>query len=949
MALGPGGARAAAVVALGLILLVSGAASLPSAHRSAVAEIPLSTDSTSGAARPVAPEAVGPTPIGGRLFDSATGLPAGASSSASGIAVDPSDGQVFSANEYAGTVTEFDESNGTLVTSVTVAVFAEGTFPAGLALDPVHHLLFVSISTAYSGARASGWLLVLDESGLGQVANISFASAPITPFEPTYLGYDPPTNQLFVENQSWGYLAIVNLTTEWVSSYLACPVVDCAYHGYGLLDIPQFHTLVIPTCARQLWFVNTTTDATLGLVSGPPTSLMAWAAFDSADDQLWVENYTFNGPAGTFFELNISTLTIETDVPGAPPRGTDLAYDAADGVLVATNQNGSLAISTYYASNATPIASYSQGAPGNHPFFTVAIDPTTGTAIAAGLGNGTTVAFSLPSLGVDEVYPSFPSTQPAVTIDAASGTYFIAGDAPPTVRAVSESTGAILWTTLFAAGSPGSDIVALATDPAQNTVFAADAGSHQLRSLNASTGVVSFSAALPGAPTQCALLFDPTDGDLFVGTTSPSQLLQLDPSTLAVLQSLPIPGSSPCALALDPETGELLALSTTGIANVTEVDPSTLAAEATWSEGSGATGLSVNGSGIAYLVEGGLVLAVNGSTGASTPYSLAPLGTPAVSIASDNADGLIFLGLSESPEIVVASTSTATAVGSLNTSAPAGCLAFDPTSGVLIAPLASSGNVFTATLVPVPGAPATLTVLGGNDSASLNWTAPANSGPYPTLGYVVQAHVPFGSGGVPPVEVVETSAALTGLSDGVVYQISVFARSYAGVGLDPATASVTPLGVPYPPAAVFLVPVSSSSAVVEWAPPANDGGSPITGYSVEYGPVGGPRLPIVSVLNVTNLTLTGLSPSTQYSAWVTATTAIGTGHSSGLGVGTTPSAPAPATGGTNSNELLLAAGGIALAALIGVVVGRASKRGPKPPTQTAADSSAPSEPAPEKP
>jgi DNA-binding beta-propeller fold protein YncE len=929
MFVGSRGARTAFVVGALLLFLVIGTTPLAAGGSSAQVPPPSGLPHSTVAPNSAAPAAsIASQAIGGRLFDSTAGLPAGASNSVTGIAVDSSDGQVFAANEFAGTVTEFDESNGTVVAAVPVAVFAQGTFPAGLALDPVGHHVFVSVSTAYSGPRASGWLLVLNETGLSTVANISFASAPITPFEPTYLAFDPPTDQLFVENQSWGFLAIVNLSTDSVTGYLDCPIVDCAYHGYGLLDVPQYHTLVVPTCARQLWFVNTTNDSTRALVAGPPTSLMAWAAFDTANNSLWVENYTFNGPSGSFFRMNLSTLAIETNVPGAPPRGTDLVYDPVDNVLIATNVNGSLAIATFNATNATPIASYSQGTGSGHPFYTIALDPATGVAIAAGLGNGTTVAFHLPSLTIADTYPSFPTSQPAVATDPSLGAYFVAGNGPATVRAVSESTGAPLWTTPFPAGTPGSDFSAMAVDPEAGELFVADTGLHEIWVLDASNGAVTPEEfAVP--PLVCAMLYDNSTGQLYLGGTAPSELMVLNVSGGPTI-SVPVPGSSPCSLALDPVTGDVLALSTTGTANLTELDPATLASDptptATWSEGSDGVALAVNSSGNAFLLEGfGATIAdVNGSTGAPVgSFTLG--GAQATSIASDAPDGLLFLGLGSTGTIDVAATSPGSVVGALSLADPAGCLSFDPTHGVLVAPVAGAGNVFTSTLVPVPGSPATLNAVAQNTSVRLAWTAPVQSGPDPVDGYVAVTR-PIGNpglgaqGGAVGVRQTVTGNVdvVPGLADGVAYEVQVFAESAAGVGTTAAAVTVIPAGVPYPPAALNVTASGPTRLEVAWSPPGHDDGSPITHYTISYydPSTGGPAA-LLTVGNMTNATLSGLAPSTNYDVFVTATNAVGVGNASSHVGAETESLQTSAPGGAGTEVFWIALGlGIAVVAVV---------------------------------
>lgn len=881
-------------------------------------------------------------PIGGRLFNSSTSLPDGAANSVTGIAIDPSDQHVYAANEYAGTVTEFDESNGTVLDAVTVAVFAQGTFPDGLALDAAGHRLFVSISTAYTGPRASGWLLILNETTLATEGNLSFASAPITPFEPTYLAYDAPSDQLFVENQSWGYLAIVNLTPGWTTtSYLDCPVVDCAYHGYGLLDVPRYHTLVVPTCAEQLWFVNTSNDSTRALVTGPPNSLMAWAAYDSANDQLWVMNYTFNGHAGSFFEYNLTTLVRETNVPGAPPRGTDLLYDPTANVLIATDTNGSLSIHTYYASNATAIASYSSGSSGSHPFYTMAFDPTTQIAIAAGLGNGTTVAFDIPSLSISDVYPAIPTVQPLVGVDPGTGEYFVGTDGPSTVRAVNETTGVTLWSDPLSApyGPAGSDLTALTVVPSIGTVFVADSGAGVVYAINATTGAVPLSGPLPPGATVCSLLWDPSAGSVLAGTEA--GIYEFDPATLGYASTPVLPDVPACALAWDPVSGDVLSLSTSGTATLAEIDLlATNNPVATWTLGTDGVGIVVNSTGTAFVLEGsgGNVTAVNGSTGAILG-SFRPGATPADALAIDSADGLLFLGLVESGTIEVASAPSLSLDGALDAPAPVGGLAFDPASGTLVGPVGQDGEVFLANLIPVPGAPTSLVATAGNDTAWLNWSAPLSSGPYPTDGYVVAAHPHAGVGVALRENTTAPTDAVHGLTDGVPYEVEVFAASFAGVGVEAAVATLTPTGIPYPPAAVLAAGTGPSTIEVGWATPLSDDGAPVSGYTVHYAPTGGAASALM-VGNVTNATLTGLSASTEYAIWVTATNAVGTGNPSGTATGSTTAAvppPPTSTSGVSTTTLVgSVAVGVVVAAVVGVLVGRRSRAPPAAPPESPA-------------
>ena len=200
----------------------------------------------------------------------------------------------------------------------------------------------------------------------------------------------------------------------------------------------------------------------------------------------------------------------------------------------------------------------------------------------------------------------------------------------------------------------------------------------------------------------------------------------------------------------------------------------------------------------------------------------------------------------------------------------------------------------------VPAAPGNVVATAGNGAAMVSWTAPDNGGSLissytvtPFIGSVAQS--PLVVSNAPPV----TNAYIAGLTPGTAYTFTVTATNAVGNG--PASAasnSVTPtaLTAPSPPTGVTAT-AGNTVAAVSWTPPTNNGGSPITSYTVTpntSGNEGSTQLPSTTVTGTT-ATITGLTNGTGYTFTVTATSAIGTSQpsvqSSSVTPDTVPGAP----------------------------------------------------------
>ena len=163
--------------------------------------------------------------------------------------------------------------------------------------------------------------------------------------------------------------------------------------------------------------------------------------------------------------------------------------------------------------------------------------------------------------------------------------------------------------------------------------------------------------------------------------------------------------------------------------------------------------------------------------------------------------------------------------------------------------------------------PATSVVAtAGNARATVNFTVPAWRGSFPTTYTVTSSPGNFAAtGSGSPVQV-------TGLTNGQAYTFTVVTNSGSGnsVASQPSN-EVTPRTVPGAPV-IGTAAAGNGQAVLSFAPPASNGGSAITGYTVTASPGGQAQATAGSPVS-----FTGLTNGTSYTFTVRAQNAAGIG------------------------------------------------------------------------
>ncbi len=212
-----------------------------------------------------------------------------------------------------------------------------------------------------------------------------------------------------------------------------------------------------------------------------------------------------------------------------------------------------------------------------------------------------------------------------------------------------------------------------------------------------------------------------------------------------------------------------------------------------------------------------------------------------------------------------------------------------------------------------PSAPAGVAAVAGPASATVSWSAPTGGGPAtsyvvtPYIGSAAQASTTVT--GSPP----STSRKITGLTPGSAYTFRVKAANLSGSSVESGpSAPVTPTATDTPSAPSQVVAeADSTSAIVRWNEPADDGGSEITGYRVT--PYVGTAAQASTVVggSVAKTQITGLANGSEYSFRVAAVNSAGTGATSGASNTVTPkasifelAAPATVDAGETSSVVL---------------------------------------------
>ncbi len=179
----------------------------------------------------------------------------------------------------------------------------------------------------------------------------------------------------------------------------------------------------------------------------------------------------------------------------------------------------------------------------------------------------------------------------------------------------------------------------------------------------------------------------------------------------------------------------------------------------------------------------------------------------------------------------------------------------------------------------LPSFPLNLQADAGDSQVNLIWDPPTSDGGLPITNYRIYRGTSSGEGAF-HIEVGNvTFFNDTSVTNGVAYFYTVAAKTFVGEGPRSNEASAIPATVPSAP--LNLTAVAGNRHVnLTWHEPSDDGGSPVTNYTIFRGPAAGQETILTTIGNVLSYVDTGLMNGVAYYYRVAAVNGVGRGSNS---------------------------------------------------------------------
>jgi hypothetical protein len=831
---------------------------------------------------------------------------------------------------FSEPVTGFDSSKVSLTnatkgvfTPISSTVYTLSITPASSALSASVAANSVTDSASNGNLASTPWSITYDSTiptvaitadrdpgptNSDQVTLTFTFSKSVTGFTASDVVVTSATKGAFTEVSSSVYTLIISPASSAVSANIpADSATDSALNGNAasnLWSITYDNTrpTVAITSNRDPGPTNNS-DVTLTFTFSEPVT-----GFDASKVNL------VNGTKGTFTSVNSTIYTL-----AITPTGSAVTADVVADSVVDSAGNGNMASALWgitYDNTPPTVSIASNRDPG----------PTNNSSIIL------TFTFSEAVTGFDAADVTLANATKGAFTATSTTVYTLA--ITPTGSAISASVAANSAVDVAQNGNLASTPWSLTYDNIAPTVTITSSPSAGPTNVSPITLIFTFSEGVTGFNATKVTVTNATKG-AFSSTSSSVYTLAISPTASAVSASVPAAGgvddasnnstaSSTWSITYDGTAPSLSSVSVSPVSpsnNQTPTVSFTLSEAAMvrlYSDGSCSAAISVSTSkpiGAQTLVTNSLaegtysiyIQAIDAAGNqsacqqatASYQVSLTPPGAPSnLAGTAGNAsvvltwDAPASIGSSAITDYVVDYSSNGGSTWTTFTdgvSATAGAIVIGLTNGTTYAfrvaakNVAGTGSYSTSLtgIIPktVPGVPTGVTGTAGDTQVVLTWTAPASNGGVAITDYIVQYSSDNGLTWQTFNDGISTtaSATVTGLTNGTAYKFQVAAVNSVGQGSysSVSTASTPTEALAPNPTGLTATAISSTQINLSWT----SGGANTNNFQIAYktGTTAPTTCSADTVIlastqgSATTASITGLTPSTQYSFRVCST------------------------------------------------------------------------------
>jgi YVTN family beta-propeller protein len=450
-------------------------------------------------------------------------IPVGTTPSA--IAVDALTNTIYVANSGSGNVSVINGATNIVTATVTV-----GTTPSAIAVDPLASVVYV----ANSGTNN---LSVISEATNTVSATVTTGTNPVA------VAVNPQKHVIYVANKGSGNVSVISGASNTVSA-----TVTAGTNPVSVAVNPLTNQIYVANNgSNNVTLIAGATNATTTVTDPNAMGPVAVTA-NSVTGNAYVANSTSNNV--TEIATGTNATTTITDPNATAPAAVALNPTTNEIYVANSGSNNVTAIAG--SNNATTTLTD----PGARTPVAIAVNPVTHQVYVANSGGASVSCFN-GATNVTTTITDSRATQPAaVAVNPVNHQVFVANPGSNNVTALSGSTfGAPATVARTIADSNAVHPVAIAVDPVTNQEYVANQTSNNVTLI--STSGVTTTITDPNAKGPIAVAVNPVTNKIYVANSTSNNVTVIDGVTNAVSTISDPNALAPAAIAVNPATGKV--------------------------------------------------------------------------------------------------------------------------------------------------------------------------------------------------------------------------------------------------------------------------------------------------------------------------------------------------------------------------------------------------------